>query len=377
MSAVVSPSVQARAPVFGWASLRGPGRDPVPEGILGLPHQVWTSSGRAALWNAFVLLGLPSGSGVLVPTYHCPTMIAPVVAQGLRPLFYALGDDGLPDLDRIDAATRAGATAMVVAHFFGRGQSLAAVRAWCDRHRLPLIEDCAHAPFGRAGERPVGHWGDLATASLSKFLPVPEAGLLASAVRPLDALRLQPAAAGRELRAWVEVIDRGPAQGHIGALLSRLRPPRPAPAAAPAADAAPACDLTRVGQRPTRIAHGLATRLPLAATIEARRAHFGLLRARLQGLAGCRPLWTAPVGDAAPYVFPLFVDAPDAVYAGLRAAGRAVLRWDIVWPGTPQRPGDAGAAWSRHVLQLLCHQSLTPADLGATADTLRALLPRP
>ena len=39
--------------------------------------------------------------------------------------------------------------------------------------------DDPHTLFGQAGERPVGAWGDCATASLTKFLPTSELGLLA------------------------------------------------------------------------------------------------------------------------------------------------------------------------------------------------------
>ncbi|MBK9574239.1 MAG: DegT/DnrJ/EryC1/StrS family aminotransferase [Rhodoferax sp.] len=53
-----------------------------------------------------------------------------------------------------------------------------------------MIEDCAHCFFGQAGERPIGAWGDFATASLTKFFPVPEGGLLASSSRPLPGLAL-------------------------------------------------------------------------------------------------------------------------------------------------------------------------------------------
>jgi hypothetical protein len=67
--------------------------------------------------------------------------------------------------------------------------------------------------------------------------------------------------------------------------------------------------------------------------------------------------------QAVPYVFPVWFDRADEVYAGLRAEGLPVFRWDRVWPGTPRLEGDHGLAWSHQVLQFLCHQDLNAVDI--------------
>ena len=70
----------------------------------------------------------------------------------------------------------------------------------------------------------------------------------------------------------------------------------------------------------------------------------------------------------------LVVDEPDAVYAALREGGHAVLRWDLRWTEATTGERDCGPAWSRHVLQLLCHQDLTPSQIDRTAAFLRDLI---
>ena len=90
---------------------------------------------------------------------------------------------------------------MLVAHYFGFVRSLAQIRAFCDARGIALVEDCAHAFFGAAADRPVGSWGDLAIASLTKFFPVPAGGCLVSGRRQLSELALMPASALAELRA--------------------------------------------------------------------------------------------------------------------------------------------------------------------------------
>ncbi|MGM9480700.1 DegT/DnrJ/EryC1/StrS family aminotransferase [Roseateles sp. NT4] len=373
------PSRQPTRPTFGWDNFSGDR----PAGLAAvddLPHTRLLTSGRAALFAAMRALGVQAGDSVLAPSYHCPTLVAPLRAAGAAVQFYPLGPDGLPVLDAITPAPRT--RAIVVAQLFGLPRSLAAVRAWCDARGIALVEDCAHSFFGQAGERPVGHWGDLATASVSKFFPVSEGGLLASA-KPLPAQALQPAGAKQQLKAWVDLLERSSEQGRLTGFnlalngLFRLKngPPRAAPpAAAPAPEPTEAqmmadCDLGRSEQAMPGLNRRLLG-LPRARIVARRRAHYEHLHRSTQALRGARPLFGPLPAQAAPYVMPLWVDEPEPVYAALRAAGCAVFRWDRVWPGVPDFHNDHGARWRHHVLQLLCHQDLDDAMLARSCAVL-------
>lgn len=372
------PLRQPTRPTFGWDNLRGSAAAGLPA-VDDLPHTRLLTSGRAALFAAMKALGVGSGDTVLAPSYHCPTLVAPLRAAGASVQFYPLGADGLPQLD--DIAPAAGTRAIVVAQLFGLPQSLAATRDWCERRGIALVEDCAHSFFGQAGERPVGHWGDFATASLSKFFPLPEGGLLASA-HSLPPQPLRPAGARAQVKAWVDLLERGSEQGRLTGLnvglraLFRLKngPPRaPAGGMAPRPITEPEmladCDLARSERAPAALSRWL-TGLPRERIVARRRQHFARLHDRCGTLRGAHPLMGALPAHAAPYVMPLWVNAPEPVYAALREAGCAVFRWDRVWPGVPDFPGDHGALWRTHVLQLLCHQDLTDAQVDHTADLL-------
>lgn len=375
---------QPTRPTFGWDNLGGERAAGLPA-VDDLPHRRLLTSGRAALFAAMKALGVQPGDGVLAPSYHCPTLVAPLRAAGATVQFYPLGADGLPTLDAVTPAP--GTKAIVVAQLFGLPRSLAGVRAWCDAHGIALVEDCAHTFFGQAGERAVGHWGDLATASVTKFFPVPEAGLLASAT-PLLALALQPPGARQQVKAWVDLLERGAEHRRLTGLntvlgaLFRLKngPPRPPAASAPPRELSEPqhmaeCDLTRNEQAPTALAQRL-FQLPRQRIVARRRRHHETLRQRTEGLPGARPLFGALPAQAAPYVMPLWVDDPEPVYAALRAAGCAVFRWDRVWPGVPDFHDDHGARWRTHVLQLLCHQDLDDAMLAHTCSVLQQHLSR-
>lgn len=368
-----------RAPVLEWGSLAG-SRGASEAAVDAVPYGTLTTSGRAALWLGLKSLGLAAGRAVLVPTYHCPTMIAAVVDAGLRPVFYPLGEDGLPRLSAMLGPPFDDAGAIVVAHLFGRAQSLAAVRTWCDGQACTLIEDCAHTFFGMAGERAVGQWGDLAIASITKFFPVPEAGLLVSPSPRRSGPALTPRSMAAELKGAYEVVERSTRSGRLSLLRPlvhaaqalRTSPARSAPSTstAAAANALPACDMGRIGAQPLAVARWLWHTVPRGPIVLRRRQHAALLLEALLGIEGARPLMSFAPTDV-PYALPLWVDDADAVYAALRASGMPVFRWDERWPGTPDFGDDVGGLWSKHVLQLLCHQSLSSAELLATAAAVR------
>lgn len=378
-----------KRPTFGWDNFAD-GALPTPVGIDALPHRLRLTSGRAALWAATQALGLPPGSRIGVPSFHCPTLIAPLRLAGLTLVFYPLDGDGLPRLASLD---RQGVQALVVPQLFGLPRSLAAVRAWCDAEGVQLIEDCAHSFFGPAGERPVGHWGDVATASLSKFFPVTEGGLLAAA-RALPMPSLRAAGLKAQLKAGLDVLERAvehqrlPGLNTLAGGLFRLKngpqlAPSPhaangqKPAPADEAQQMHACDLDRCGDALPAASGWLFERLPRGRIAARRRAHYQRLHAIASRLAGvARPLFALDEQALAPYAMPLWVQASEAdrVYQGLREAGCALFRWDRVWPGVPEFDADHGRLWQRQVVQMLCHQDLDDAALAHTEASLSRLL---
>ena len=217
-----------KRPVLAWRSFFPAGRLTLPS-LGDIADRAYTSSGRAALLAAFGQMNLPPGSRVLVPSYHCPTMVAPVVQAGLVPVFYPIGPDGLPKLEDIAPTDLERTGAMVVAHLFGLSRSLQAVQDWCRAREILLVEDCAHSYFGWAGDRPVGQWGDYAIGSLTKFFPVGEAGLLASAHHPLRPLGLSAPGWRQQLKGVVDVVELAHSHGrlrgigHLAAPLLRMK----------------------------------------------------------------------------------------------------------------------------------------------------------
>jgi dTDP-4-amino-4,6-dideoxygalactose transaminase len=370
-----------RRPVLDWSWFGSSEESPLPS-VGDLPHQQLLTSGRAALYQALQQLPPSPRQRVLVPSFHCPTMVSPIVQAGLQPEFYALAANGLPDTERLNP----NALAVIAFHPFGLTQSMAVLRAWCDRHGVALIEDCAHALFGHAGERPVGTWGDYATASLTKFLPVPEAGLLASNRHPLRPIALQAPSLAAQLRGWVDVLETAAASERlpgINALVgvrARLRK-QPMAAALPAsqqpeltvAQALQHTDMGRHSHQAVQAARWLARLRPRARDVALRKENFNSHANAFGALPGAGQPPGLPLQGDAPYAFPLWIANPDraeAAYQQARRHGLPVFRWDRIWPGAGALKDDAGEPWRNQVLQLLCHASLHPKDLALTQKVL-------
>ena len=86
-----------KLPVLSWQGI-SLAHAPARASLLDLPAVRFTTSGRAAIWHALRLIGLKPGDRVLMPSYHCMSMIAPVVLLGGEVEFYPIVADGSADV---------------------------------------------------------------------------------------------------------------------------------------------------------------------------------------------------------------------------------------------------------------------------------------
>ena len=378
-----------RLPLFGWASFTGPKRSRTPC-IVDRSDIVFTRSGQAAIGLALRDLAVGPGDRVLVPTYHCPTMIAPVAALGAQPQFFPLDASGAPRVDVIANMDLSGVRAMIAAHYFGLPQPMAHIRRFCDARGIALIEDCAHAIFGATDGRPVGSWGHYAIASLPKFFPTTDGGcLVAEAFRsPITNLpRRAPADELRVIANSIEIGARHRALHGVNrlvaggfALVERIRgkssrgdahaDPEGSPQRSPPSPSPTSSTLWCRASAWSRFIAGAAHRERIFSN---RRRNYRHLCALLADVPGTHIPWPKLPDLATPYVFPLWVDEPAKSYQRARRAGVPLFRWDDAWPGTPLIDGDCGPQWGHHIFQLGCHQDLGVDDLGVMTDTLRRI----
>ncbi len=145
---------------------------------LGVKYAHLVNSGSSANLIAFTALTAPElgerqirrGDEVITVACGFPTTVAPILQYGAVPVFV---DVTVPqyniDVSRLEEALSGQTKAVMIAHTLGNPFDLAAVRAFCDRHGLWLVEDNCDALGSRYtidGEtRYTGAWGDIGTSS--------------------------------------------------------------------------------------------------------------------------------------------------------------------------------------------------------------------
>lgn len=141
---------------------------------VGAKGSLLTTSGSAANLIAFSVftsrrLGekrLVPGDEVITVAAGFPTTVAPIVQAGCIPVFVDVDLETCNiDVKQLDAALSEKTKAVVVAHTLGNPFDLSAVRAFCDKHGLFLMEDACDALGATYGGQHVGTFGDIATVS--------------------------------------------------------------------------------------------------------------------------------------------------------------------------------------------------------------------
>lgn len=344
--------------------------------------------GRIALAAALRLLGIAPGDRVLLPAYHCVSMVEPVLKEGAVPVFYRIAPDAIVDLEDLEHRM-AGARAAIVPHYFGFHQPMPEIRRIADRHGVALIEDCAHCLFGEIDGTTVGGFGDYAIASPWKFLPVNEGGCLVVNRNPGAALPVRTRALRDEAKVLLNQVEISLGYGRlprVGVLArpllalaesrNRRRRARRGPRAPKDEDPrrADATPLEAIDAM-TRVCRAIVRRADLERAVALRREHYRFLLDAWRELPGARPLHAELPENVVPQVFPLLVDAPEARFAPLKAAGVPIIRFgEYLWEGLEPGTCPVTEALSRRVFQFPCHQELRPDEVKWLATTVRDVL---
>ncbi len=147
-------------------------------GYLGIKYCSLVNSGSSANLLAFMALTSPimgdrrilPGDEVITVAAGCPTTIAPIIQYGAVPVFV---DMTIPqynmDASMLEEAVSDKTKAVMIAHTLGNPWDLGAIRAFCDKHNLWLVEDNCDALGSKytihGEEKFTGTIGDVGTSS--------------------------------------------------------------------------------------------------------------------------------------------------------------------------------------------------------------------
>src|SRR4051794_29316010 len=140
---------------------------------LGERHAIAASYGRMAFYYILKALDLPAGSEIILPALTFWVVPALARVAGLKVVFadidpatFTLSPEALERA--ITPATRA----VVPTHLYGLPCDMGPILDIAARHKLAVIEDCAHALGATWKGRPVGTLGDAGFFSFQTLKPL-------------------------------------------------------------------------------------------------------------------------------------------------------------------------------------------------------------
>jgi dTDP-4-amino-4,6-dideoxygalactose transaminase len=141
-----------------------------------------TTSCSHALELAASLLNLQPNDEIIIPSYNFVTSASSFVAKGAR-IVWADSREDHPNIDInvLDQLVSPRTKALIIVHYGGVDAGGEAIRKWCDRRGIVLVEDAAHG-YGAsdANGKPLGSFGHMSTFSFhdSKNITCGEGGAL-------------------------------------------------------------------------------------------------------------------------------------------------------------------------------------------------------
>lgn len=137
-------------------------------------YSIIVNSGSSANLVAFSTLTseklgdkrLKKGDEVITVAAGFPTTVNPIIQNGMVPVFVdvELGTYNIK-VSELEKAVSDKTRAVMIAHTLGNPFDLKAVKEFCDKYNLFLIEDCCDAVGSKYDGKMVGTFGDLATVS--------------------------------------------------------------------------------------------------------------------------------------------------------------------------------------------------------------------
>jgi dTDP-4-amino-4,6-dideoxygalactose transaminase len=342
--------------------------------------------GRYALLAAYRLAGVGPGGAVLLPSYHCRTMVDPVLALGAAFQCYPLQDDLTPAAGSIAAllAQANGAVrALVLPHYFGIEQSaalMAELAALCQAHHVLLIEDCSHA--WTVALRRAAAWqaagavaNHVVLASPYKYYACADGGVLWGAPALLRGLCTHGQGWRAELRGALDLWRRRRVDAAaLPDSRAQLAGARDGPAAldqleqhsAPGSQYEPGL----ADRRSLALSRWVMRMAPPGLVARQRRLRYNQWLQALAGCSGARVLAPQLAPACAPYMLPLLINDPASQFAALKRAGVPVWRWDEMALSSCPVAGH----YRLHLLHLPCHQSLSERQMAWLCRTVAGVL---
>ncbi len=126
------------------------------------------NSGRSALYAVLKSFGIGEGDEVLIQAFTCVAVPDPIIWVGAKPVYVDIDETLNIDSGFIEKHINRKTKAIIVQHTFGIPTNIELITKIAQKHKLILIEDCAHALGAEINGKKVGTFGDAAIFSFGR-----------------------------------------------------------------------------------------------------------------------------------------------------------------------------------------------------------------
>ncbi len=127
---------------------------------LGVQNAILCGSGSLALELALRSCDVKSGDEVVVPTFCCSSVIAPLLAVGARPVLADVGDDLNLTAATVEPSLSKRTRAIIVPHLFGNPAEIDSIIDLTRGRDIRVIDDAAQALGASLDGQILGTFGD-------------------------------------------------------------------------------------------------------------------------------------------------------------------------------------------------------------------------
>jgi perosamine synthetase len=346
---------------------------------------------RNAIYHGLAALGIRAGENVLVPSFHCTSVVEPILKYGGEVKFYNVGLNLKPDFtdikSKIDGKTRA----ILAVHYFGFPQPIRQFRELCQEHGLYLIEDCAHVLAGRSSEgTALGDYGDISIFSWRKFLPLYDGGqLVINNPKVTVKVDWEKANAFFSLKVAKNTLDKLIVDSSLGQLgwpaafwtlpSSFIRRWLSLHSHIASAVKLNSFDLefdpASANLRMSSLSRRILRHTKITDVVEKRRTNYKRVCAEIRNMAGIAPVYPNLPENTCPWVFPLLVHEVKDLHLVLRERGIPATTWSgVIHASLPLEQFPNAQFLYENLVFLPIHQSMDKCDLAAMTDIIGEIL---
>jgi perosamine synthetase len=379
-------------PILPWSTLLSFTKQTIlPSPIPTHPTSYWFLA-RNALYQGLKALRLQPGDEVLVPAYHCNTLVEPIIQFGLNVVFYNIHQDSHADFKHLKSQIHTKTKTIVMIHYFGFPQTVAPFANLTKHHGLYLIEDCAHVLVGESDGIPLGSTGDISIFSWRKFLPIKDSGLLVINNPNITAELLEENSNNlTQTKVAINLLEQLLAD-HVpsfrkltvrvfnmlsSAYKAIIRLGGSSHQHLPASYDSPSFQIETVNQGMSKISTYLLKRINLTSIIEKRHFNTAYLLATINKgtLPGVIPFFKEFPPDMCPWVVPVLVPGRTNFHILLRSRGVPAFTWGgVIHPSLNLLNYPDGKFLYDNLILLPIHQSMNEKDMNDMITTMKDLL---